>query len=219
MKGIVAFFKNCHEWWEEVSYESGELIAQAWFIIGLCYLFFLAYFLFDFKEVFQSEDWVSSVIVVSGVPFLYVATPVLLRRQKGKNAIPWVLLIALIIGLGIYKYVYEESKVDRADVITGYWDGIKEHLNGKEVVKACNEKDICYYFESDIKDGHVATLYFPNGESQDVWAEIDEDGDFLSDGDVEDETWRIKFNMDSKLVDKAIKEWIDASEVGLRIRD
>lgn len=102
-----------------------------------------------------------------------------------------------------------DEPITRQEAIDEHWDDIKDDLSGSATIDACSdESGSCYSLDADIDDGSITTVHFNNGGYLNVNADIDSSGD-ASDTDQDGHSWTFTLDMDSSIVDDAIKEWAD----------
>lgn len=105
--------------------------------------------------------------------------------------------------------ISEPSSISRYDAISEHWDEIKEYVNGTETVEACSESG-CYDLDAEISNGRIESLHFPNGGYQLFSADIEQD-ESASDVDQRGRFWEFTLDMDSAVVDEAVREWAQAN--------
>jgi hypothetical protein len=101
------------------------------------------------------------------------------------------------------------SAINRDAALSEHWDEIKEYANGSETVQACSESG-CYDLDADISSGIIETLHFANGGYLMLSADIEYDGS-ASDADERGRLWDFTLDMDSAIVDEALREWARAT--------
>jgi hypothetical protein len=99
--------------------------------------------------------------------------------------------------------------ISRTVAVSQHWDEIKEYADGSETVQACSESG-CYDLDADISSGIIETLHFPNGGYLMLSADIESDGS-ASDADERGRLWSFTLDMDSAVVDEAVREWARAT--------
>ncbi|MBI2019051.1 hypothetical protein HYS95_00085 [Candidatus Daviesbacteria bacterium] len=101
----------------------------------------------------------------------------------------------------------DQNAISRTDAIDSHWDSISDYVDGTETIEACSDDSgNCYSLDADISNGHLETLYFPNGGYLNFYTEFDSDGDAY-DTDSEGNSWSFTLDMDSSIVDDAISNW------------
>lgn len=101
----------------------------------------------------------------------------------------------------------EQRVLTRDEAIEGYWDEIKDYVDGTETIDACSwESGNCYSLDADISGGVIETVYFSSGGYLYLSADIDESGN-ASDIDQNGNSWDFTIDMDSSIIDDAIEEW------------
>lgn len=146
-----------------------------------------------------------------------------MKENRG-NALIWIVIIGAIAAFFIFRdgdeksyndsgyssgrqSIISEKTLSRDEAIEGYWDEIKDYIDGTETIDACSsDSGNCYDLDADISNGQVEEIYFPNGGYLYFSADIDESGN-ASDFDQNGNGWDFAVDMDSSIIDDAVSDW------------
>lgn len=105
----------------------------------------------------------------------------------------------------------ETNIISRQDAISEHWDDIRQFMDGTETVQARSvESGSTYTLNADISGGELETLHFSEGGLIHFRVTQDfDDGGSASGPDEDGYYWFVDIDMDSRIVDDAIKEWAD----------